>query len=147
MIHRIPLKLINIDQDGYHLFIDCWINGKKANMLVDTGASKTVFDLNRVDLFFEKKKRKSKIKDKLSTGLGTNSMESSFVRLEEFEISGITFWNYQAILLDMSHVNQSYSLLKLPAVDGVIGCDILSDYKAVIDFDKKIMKLKDSFNG
>jgi predicted aspartyl protease len=147
MVHKIPLKLINIDQDGYHLFIECLINGKTANMLVDTGASKTVFDLNRVDLFFEKKKRKSKIKDKLSTGLGTRTMKSSCVRLDEFEISGITFWNYQAILLDMSHVNQSYTMLNLPAVDGVIGCDILSGYKAVIDFGKKILKLKVPSNG
>lgn len=147
MTYKIPLTLINIDQEGFHIFIDCSINGKSANMLVDTGASRTVFDSNRIDLFFDKKKRKSKVKDKLSTGLGTNSMKSSSLRLEEFEISGITFWNYNAILLDMTHVNQSYSMLKLPAVDGVIGCDILCAYKAVIDFDKKILKLKDTVSA
>ncbi len=140
---QIPLHIAKIDDDGYHLFIECSINKKPAYLLIDTGASKTVFDLNRIDLFFETKKRKSKIKDKLSTGLGTNSMESKSVRIDEFDISGITYWNFKAILLDINHVNQSYKLLNMPAIDGVLGSDILMSHKAIINFGRKLLTLSD----
>lgn len=138
---QIPLQIVKIDDDGYHLFIDCLINQKKAFLLIDTGASKTVFDLNRIDSFFETKKRKSKIKDKLSTGLGTNSMESKSVRIDEFEIHGITYWNFNAILLNIDHVNQSYNSLQMPSIDGVLGSDILMKHKAIINYGKKTISL------
>ena len=53
-----------------------------------------------------------------------------------------TGWNYKTILLDLSHVNNSYEQIKLKPVDGVLGSDLLLKYSAVIDYDKKILKLK-----
>lgn len=138
---KIPIEPIKIDDDGYHLFIECLINKKKARLLIDTGASKTVFDLNRIDSFFEKKKQKRKMKDKLSTGLGTSTMQSKSMRLDEFDISGITYWNFNAILLNMEHVNKSYTSLKIQPIDGVLGSDILMSHKAVINYGKKLLKL------
>ena len=109
-------------------------------MLVDTGASRTVFDINRIGKFTEKKKFK-KNKD-LSTGLGTNSMQSHNTLLKKFEIGKIKVENVEAILLDLKHVNESYENIGLPNIDGVLGGEILVDYKAVIDYGKKQLKLK-----
>ncbi|OQA10334.1 MAG: hypothetical protein BWY67_01178 [Bacteroidetes bacterium ADurb.Bin397] len=46
------------------------------------------------------------------------------------------------VLLDLSHVNQSYEILKLKPVDGVIGGDLLKRYEAIIDYSKKTLVLK-----
>ncbi len=54
--------------------------------------------------------------------------------LGDFEIK-----DDKMILLDLSHVNESYKLMKLKPVDGVIGGDILKKYKAVIDYGKKVL--------
>ena len=77
MIINIPLKAISIDEEGFHLYVKIKINGKSANMLLDTGASKTVFDINRISHFLKNKTDSFESFDKLSTGLGTSTMQSS----------------------------------------------------------------------
>ena len=59
------------------------------------------------------------------------------IKIGELEIE-----NYRTVLLDLSHVNASYEQVGLKPVDGVLGSDILKMYKAVIDYEKKIVKLK-----
>jgi len=49
--------------------------------------------------------------------------------------------DYNAAVLDLAHVNKSYERLEIEAIDGVLGGDILNDYKAVIDYDKKELVL------
>jgi hypothetical protein len=141
MIVKIPLHIVSLDAEGFHLFIHAELNGKPANMLLDTGASKTVFDINRISKLIRKRKKTFESFEKLSTGLGTNTMESHFTVFKLFTISGLIIENYTAILLDMAHVNQSYEMLKIQPIDGILGSDLLMKYKAVIDYKNKILKL------
>lgn len=110
-------------------------------MLIDTGASKTVFDVNRIKLFLKKQVDNFEVHPQMSTGLGTNSMESRVTNLEKFRIGSFTVRNYQAVLLDMTHINQSYSLLKLKPIDGVIGSDLLVHLRAQINFGNKTLRI------
>ncbi len=135
----IKLKLIRIDSYGCHLSLNGKINGKKAHLIIDTGASQTVFDKNRITEFlghdvFEKVAS-------LSSGLGTNSMESHLVKVPGFKIGKLEIVNEKMILLDLTHVNQSYEMMKLKPIDGVIGGDMLRKYKARIDYEKKELTL------
>ncbi len=141
MIIKIPVRFVKLEADGFHLFVDAELNGKRINMLVDTGASKTVFDINRISKFVRKRKKSFKSFENLSTGLGTNTMESHFTKVKMFCISELTLEDYNAILLDMTHVNQSYEMLGIQAIDGVLGSDLLMEYKAVIDYKSLILKL------
>lgn len=140
MTELIPLKFLSIEGDGIHLLISVKINGKKAKMLVDTGASKTVFDINRISKFTGKKKFGKN--EQLSTGLGTNSMQSHNTLLKKIEIGKFIIKDFDAILLDLSHVNESYEKIGLGSIDGVLGGEILVNFKAVIDYGKKQLKLK-----
>jgi hypothetical protein len=140
MISTIPFKILNIDGEGFHLMIKIKINNKVSNLIIDTGASKTVFDKHRIKNFVSEKKFDTH--DKLSSGLGTNSMESQLVTLKKIKIGEVEILNYHTILLDLSHVNQSYEQIGLKPVDGVLGSDVLLKYNAVIDYEKKILKLK-----
>lgn len=140
MTELIPLKFLAIEGDGTHLLIAIKINGKKANMLVDTGASRTVFDINSISKFTSKKKFGKN--NQLSTGLGTNSMQSHNTILKKIKIGKLNIENFEAILLDLKHVNESYEKIGLGTIDGVLGGEILVNFKAVIDYGKKQMKLK-----
>ena len=104
-------------------------------MLIDTGASRTVFDRNKIFNFIGQ----SELEDheKLSTGLGTDSMPTSSTMLNEFRIGNLIVNNFQAILLDLGHVNTSYSKMGFEQIDGVLGSDILFKHDAVIDYKKK----------
>jgi predicted aspartyl protease len=136
----LKIKLLNIENDGYHLSVKGKINGKAANLLIDTGASRTVFDLNRMDKFINKKDLKKN--DQLSTGLGTNSMVSHVSEIKKLDLGGLIIANYDAIFIDLSHVNKSYENIKLKPIDGVIGSDILLQFKAVVNYEKMELTLR-----
>lgn len=140
MITTIPFKILDIAGDGFHLMIKLYINKKLANVIVDTGASKTVFDKTRIEKYV--KERTFEKHESLSSGLGTNTMKSELVTIKKIKIGDLEIENYKTILLDLSHVNQSYEQIGLKHVDGVLGSDILLKYNAVIDYEKKILKFK-----
>jgi len=141
-ISNIPLELMNIEGDGYHLMIEAEVNGKAVRMLVDTGASKTVFDKTRLQsLMMEGAEEFYEDLEQLSTGLGTNSMQGQVAELDTFKIGNVLIENYPVVVLDMDHVNQSYSMLGDRGIDGVLGSDLLKEYDAVIYFKKKVLKV------
>jgi hypothetical protein len=141
MVLKIPIRVVELEHESYHLFIECRLNGKPVNMLVDTGASKTVFDVNRIRKYIGARKKSFEIFEKQTTGLGTNTMESHFTVAKSFCIDKLEMKDFKIILLDMAHVNQSYALLKQTAIDGVLGSDLLMTHNAVIDYGKKILKI------
>lgn len=140
MTTKIPFKILDIGGEGYHLLVKVYINKKAANLIIDTGASKTVFDKTRIKKFVAQ--RTFKKHESLSSGLGTNTMKSAQVDVKKIKIGELEIENYKTILLDLSHVNKSYQQVGLKPVDGVLGSDILLKYNAVIDYEKKILKFK-----
>jgi hypothetical protein len=140
MICTVPFKILSLDADGFHLMVKMKINGKPANLIIDTGASKTVLDKTRISKYV--KETDFKLHDKLSSGLGTNTMQSQSTLLKRIKIGDAEITDYTIVLLDLSHVNSSYEQLGLKPVEGVLGSDILLQFNAVIDYEKKIMKLK-----
>ncbi len=135
----VTFDLLSIEGDGFHLLVEVLLNGKSSLMLIDTGASRTVFDRERITHFIPDAVLTPA--DKKSTGLGTDSMQSHLVMLELFEIGELSLQNMEIVLLDLVHVNQSYEKIGLMAIDGVIGSDILAEHKAVIDYEKKQLSL------
>ena len=131
----IPINILIIEEDGFHLQVNILINNKPARFLIDTGASKTVFDINTIGNFIVD--IKPEIQDALSTGLGTNTMLSHKAKINRFKIGQLEIFDFDAILLDLSHVNKSYTQLGLPDIQGVLGGDLLLKYKAVINYHEK----------
>jgi hypothetical protein len=136
----LPLRLLNIEGDGFHLSVKIKINGKAAHAILDTGASKTVFDKTRIARYL--KKETIAEHDRLSTGLGTTSMQSHVVPLRKLTLGKLDILGYNGVVLDLSHVNQTYEMIGLKPIDAVLGSDILHQYKAIIDFNKKILSLE-----
>ena len=136
---NIPIDQVLIEDDGSHLLIKTRINGKIARLLIDTGASRSVFDMERIRFFVNEKFFLPH--DKLSTGLGTNSMATSTVTLKTLKIGELTIENFPAVLLDLQHVNGTYHTLGHSEIDGVIGNDILVKYKAIINYKKLLLTL------
>ena len=128
----LPLTIQAIENDGYHLLTTILINNNKALVIIDTGASRSVFDETRIVDFIGHSNLTEH--DKLSSGLGTNTMTSKKVMLEKLDLNGLILNNYEATILNLHHVNESYQKIGLSPIDGILGGDILTDYKAVIDY-------------
>jgi len=136
---EIPLQIIELQDDGFHPLVDVVVFGKPFILVLDTGASKTAFDkdlLQRANLeaeFLES--------DKLSTGLGTNTMTSFTATIHDMKIGTLNIPEFEVAVLDLSTINHAYQQLNLPQVLGVLGGDILMKYAAVIDYGKSTLTL------
>lgn len=137
----LEIEMITIEDDGLHLIVGSEVNDRKCRLLIDTGASRTVFDRTRIFNFVEEAELEHH--DKLSTGLGTDSMPTSSTTLNHFLIGKIKIKNFHAILLDLTHVNSSYEKMGFSPIDGVLGSDVMNQYNAVIDYRKKRLTLNE----
>ena len=136
----VPLELINLNNDGFHLLVEVFVFNQIFNLVLDTGASKTVFDKSIIekhtlidDLLMS---------DQQSTGLGTNSMPSYGITLKSLSFGKLTINDFEAAVLDLSIISAAYENLNLPHIMGVLGGDILQQYRAVINYDKLSLKFQ-----
>jgi len=136
---RVPLELINLHNDGFHLLVEVVVFGQSFHVVLDTGASKTVFDRNFIENHMKNTELLSS--ELLSTGLGTSNMESHTIVLPVLKIGKFKLKNFEAAVLDLSMISQAYSNLNLPPVIGVLGGDILMPYQAIINYKKLHLKL------
>jgi hypothetical protein len=140
MITKIPLKIIDLQGDGFHLSLNAHVNGHLILMILDTGASRTVFDMNRINRFVENPD--IEVNEQLSTGLGTNSMESNILQVDTFDLGELRLSDYATVAIDMVHINQTYDMLQMPPIDAVLGGDILMEFDAKIDYQSLSLSLK-----
>jgi predicted aspartyl protease len=126
-----------IDGDGVHLMVEAKSGRKKIRLIVDTGASKTVFDKSRFEKHFPDQNMKDS--DALTTGLGTNTFPGATAKVPSLRFGDLKVKNFDVLVLDLSHVNNSYLLLGFQPFDGVLGSDFLLKYNALIDFQASML--------
>lgn len=137
--HKIELDIVELEKKNFHLFINLVINQEKCRLLLDTGASKTVMDNERVLRFI--KAAKVKAHESKSVGLGVTEMETKVASLPNWQMGKLKLKQFKVAVLPIGHVNQTYQLLNIPPIDGVLGSDFLMKYNAVIHYPKSILKL------
>ncbi len=135
----LPIEFIEIELGNYHLFIYAKIGRKKARLLLDTGASKTAFDEQEVLKFVAQSEVIKQ--DMNSIGLGSNQVETHLSSLAKFKLGKIALAHHEIAVLDLSHVNQAYQSLGFPKIDGVLGSDLLYQFKAVINYPKGTLRM------
>ncbi len=133
---QIPIQVIPLQPDGCHLMIAGKVNGLKANILLDTGASKTIMDIQRVSYYLANPEIKAY--DKPVMGMGNDKIESWTTRLSEFSIGTFSLSDLPVVLVDLKPINGSYAVYDLPRIDMVLGGDLLMYLKAIIDYQNKV---------
>lgn len=129
---QLPIHLLDIEGDGFHVMIKGKINGMEANFLIDTGASRSVFDPTVIARFVENPQFTKK--PGITAGVGGSDLESSTFIIDTLSFGSIDIKNYEAVALDLESVHEPYQKLGLPAIDGIIGGDLLYRLKATINY-------------
>ncbi len=131
------LKLVELAENNYHIFLTVKTNGKRNTFILDTGASGSVVDLN---YYTNSLDAKHKTINQEVRGLHSTQSQTHVGKLKILEIGVLQFKNVKVSCIDLSHVNQAYKLrdLKLK-VNGIIGSDLLVKIGAIIDY--KTMEL------
>ena len=141
---EVPLQLLDIEGEGFHIMVKGLIHGKEASFLIDTGASRSVFDPKTIssfidDLTFEKK-------EGLTAGVGSSDLESATFKIDVFSIGDVEIHDYEAVALNLENIHEMYGKLGLPHIDGILGGDLLKRYKAVINYKLKKLRFTPVYN-
>jgi predicted aspartyl protease len=131
----VPLTLINLQDDGFHLLVEIVVFGQKLLAVVDTGASRSVFDKSFIETNV---KDLNNTEETHATTLFTTSSTLQ-ATIPKIKIGSLTLKNYEAVALDLEAVNQAYQGLGNPPISAIIGGDLLLKYQAIINYKK--MKL------
>jgi hypothetical protein len=137
---EICLELIELEKQSYHLILLASINDNLARMILDTGASRTCFDINylkQIDVA-----DLSSNNDIQSSGLGGAIEESMVANIDSLQLGDFTIRDYKTIGLNLEAVNHAYSLVNISSIHGILGGDILKTFNSIIRYDKRILILK-----
>lgn len=138
---EISLQIIELEKDNYHILIEGEFQDKTlSSWIIDTGASKSVMDINQRD-YYEILDSDNE-DDYHSAGINQGMMETSvgkmhFIRFGEMEIT-----NQKVALIDLNHVNEIYGKYTPCRIAGLLGGDILMQYKCRIDYDRKSIQFQ-----
>ena len=131
----IPLKILSLGEDGYHILCSIKIKGKKYRALIDTGATKTV--LSKTILEKLPKLEPVNLVEERSQGIGDIPLDIKYFLLKNLRIGKRKMKPFVVGLMDVAHVDAMYQQLGLKPFDVLIGGDVLKRYKMIIDYGKK----------
>ena len=136
---EVPLQLLDIEGEGFHIMVQGTIHGKEAHFLIDTGASRSVFDPKTLATFIDDLKFEKK--EGVTAGVGSSDLESSTFTIDVLTIGEMEIHDYEGIALDLDNVHELYGKLGLPHIDGILGGDLLKRHKAMINYKNRKIRL------
>ena len=132
----VPLILINLQDDGFHLLVEIVVFGEKLFAVLDTGASRSVFDKG----LMEKNIKELTINNDTQAATIFSTSTTLQGIIAKLKIGGLILKNYPAVGLDLQGVSDTYLQLGHPPVAGIIGGDILMEFNAKIDYRKRVLR-------
>jgi len=113
-----------------HYELEVKMNSKPFNMILDTGASGSVLDIeSSKNAGF--KLTSTKKESGCVGGVPSKIYELSKMKLEidDYQIN-----NFKIMAVDFSHINNAMNKEGANKIDGVLGVDLLTKYSALIDY-------------
>ena len=132
------IKVPLVFTETNHFEIIAKINGVSGKFILDTGASNTCVGMDKIEFF----KMASEATDIKAAGAGATEMETLISSKNKIQIGDWKKNKLKIVLFDLVHVNQALVSHNALPVDGIIGADVLSKGKAMIDYNKKCLYLK-----
>jgi hypothetical protein len=132
----VPLILANLQDNGFHLLVEIVVFGEKHFAVVDTGASRSVFDLPLMqqhvsNLTSNEEQQAATIFSASTTLVG---------HINKLAIGKLKLTEYEAVALDLTSVSETYAQLNLPRISAIIGGDILMKFHCKIDYKNLVIR-------
>lgn len=131
----LPVEIVELEKNSYHLIISLEINGIQGDVIIDTGASVTVIDkqlLEEQDILTTE--------TCIQSGSVTGQISDvKVVKTKSIKIGGIPFKNIHLAAIDLDYVNEMYNHHLKRKIIGLLGCDFCVKHRVVIDYQKKIL--------
>jgi len=134
----VPLKLINLQDDGFHLLVEVVVFKEKHFAVLDTGASRSVFDKSLIEQHLSETLQVSEEINAATLFTTTTTIQAT---IPEVRLGSLKIKNYETVAFDLQSVSETYQQFGHPPVMCIIGGDILMQYKAIIDYDQLTLNL------
>lgn len=139
---EIPIQIIELEHENYHILIEGnFHDGTSACWIIDTGASKTVLDSN-LSQFYENIEPDNE-EDYQSAGINQGMLVTTVGRIYSLQVGDLEITNQKVALIDLNHVNEIYEKYTPYKIAGLLGGDILMQYKCLIDYSRKVIQFHD----
>ena len=136
MQYIIPIHVVELEEDNYHLMITTKFEDRgEGTWVIDTGASKTVFDKSLSGYFNVIDSENNG--DMQSAGLGEETIATEVGEIAAVSMEGFFVENLRVALIDLTHINNLYEKYTDIKIYGLIGSDFLYKYNAVINYKTK----------
>ncbi len=133
----IPFKLVNLQDNGFHILMEIVVFKEQHHVVIDTGASRSVFDKALLEKHMGNSLNEIELQQ-ASTLFGSSS--ALVGTIPELQIGSLKIKNYETVALDLQSVSDTYLQLDQPALAGIIGGDILVQYQCQINYLKKLIR-------
>ena len=138
---EISLQIIELEKDNYHILIEGEFQDKTiSSWIIDTGASKSVMDVNQ-KAYYEISDSDNE-EDYHSAGINQGMLETSVGKLSFLKVGELEITNQKVALIDLNHVNEIYEKYTSCRIAGLMGGDILMQYKCRIDYESKTIQFQ-----
>jgi hypothetical protein len=137
---RIPIEIVELENGNYHPVVTSVFNdGSTGKWVIDTGASKSVFDSNLQKQVLSVVGR---TEDLHSAGIGAEPMKSMAAVLHPLNFGKLTVAELKVALLDLSHINELYAKTTDLRICGLLGGDFLMRFRATVSYKRKRLILR-----
>jgi hypothetical protein len=134
---KISFDIVELEEKTYHPLIKAEFHGLEEHWwVIDTGASKSVFDESLIDYYTGDNEDSV-----MATGLGKEVVQTNSAEISDLTLGGYHFGVLNVALVDFLHINNEYSKFSEKKIVGLIGCDFLYPHKAILDFDQREISL------
>jgi len=127
----IPLQLINLQDDGFHLLVEVVVFKDTHLVVLDTGASRSVFDKALIEKHLAATLQVSEEINAATLFTTTTTIQAT---IPELKIGSLKIKNYETVAFDLQSVSDTYQQFGHPPISGIIGGDILMKFKALINY-------------
>lgn len=120
-----------------HLICQSRINGVKAVLLIDTGASNSCIALEEKENF-NIKENGEPFK---ASGAGKDKVKAVLGHQCELILGRHAVGKHAFVLLEMQHINATLKHENAKPINGILGADFLKKNQAIIDYKNKTLNL------
>jgi predicted aspartyl protease len=124
--------------EGFNLYVDGSVNGKKAKLMVDTGAFATLLHSRFV------RRMKIPLRDTPFSSSGVNLKQRGVqvATISRFSVGSLDMRSKDVAVINLEGLIHGGLLDASPPVAGLLGSEILRRYHGIIDFGTKTLYLK-----
>jgi hypothetical protein len=131
MQNIVPFEVVEIEEGSFHPIVKGFINGFQVNLILDTGASRTVIDNSLAENL---QKVEIESAEPYAAGINAQRMVVEQVKLPSLSLGEIDFGSIIVFKTDLSPISQLYTNFVDFPIHGLLGCDFLVRYSASVNF-------------